>query len=296
MKNQSLVSLILALVLALAAGMPAAAEDASVPDCLTWEGYAETAAQAELPANTATRAYPVSAKRAVYADNENVKTIIIRAGGGETPYICYAVPEETARLRFEIAAGDNPETMVYVDSFGHARTVSEMLDPESGAYVFEQPTEGLSGGVFDHCSAGMLADPGLGPEDPDRIRILLIRDEAYMDEVAGFLREAGCEGDIAWETADPAQAGAPAESPRAYTVYVVDQDHLPVPGVYVNFCTDTACTMSKADENGVIVFDGAPDVYHLKILKLPAGYSADAGFELYTGSDYGDWVLFVRKD
>ncbi len=91
------------------------------------------------------------------------------------------------------------------------------------------------------------------------------------------------------------EADGGKETPQAYILHITDQDGAPVPGVYVNFCTDLACFMAQSDETGTVTFDGAPDVYHIQLLKLPEGYSADPGFELYTTPDYGEWELRVQK-
>lgn len=274
-----------------------AAEIGRVLDCLTGEDYTESAILKEIPADRTTRAYPVSARRSVYIDNENVKTIIIHVEDVEAPYICYVVPEENAHLRFEIAATDNPEAMEYADSWGPTLLVSDLLDPERSAYVYDQPVEAQYGGTYYHYSVGMLANGELGSQDPDRIRFLLIRDDMYMDEVIEILHQSGHQGDISWEYADSVQTdSSPEESDQTYTVYVVDQDHYPVPDVYVNFCTDTACMMAEGDENGIIIFKGNPDVYHLQIVEVPEGYSFDEDFEIYTDRTYGDLVLYIRKD
>ncbi len=86
------------------------------------------------------------------------------------------------------------------------------------------------------------------------------------------------------------------ETPQAYVLYVVDQYGEPVPGTYVNFCTDRTCTLAQSDENGVITFEGAPDSYHIQLLKVPEGFSFDPEFELYTGQAYGEWQLRIRRD
>ena len=83
---------------------------------------------------------------------------------------------------------------------------------------------------------------------------------------------------------------------QAYVLHVTDQNGDPVPGVYVNFCTDQACVMQKSDENGTITFDGEPAVYHLQLLKAPAGYSFDKDFEMYTENAYSEATLYIRKD
>lgn len=81
-----------------------------------------------------------------------------------------------------------------------------------------------------------------------------------------------------------------------YIVNVVDQNGDPVPGAYVNFCTDTACMPSVSDESGVITFSGEPYAYHLQILKVPEGYSFDKDFETYTDEVPGETTITITKD
>ena len=83
---------------------------------------------------------------------------------------------------------------------------------------------------------------------------------------------------------------------QTYILHVADQENNPVPGVYVNFCTDTAWTLTVSDKDGTVTFDGTPDVYHIQLLKVPEGYSFDEDFEMYTDPAYGEWVLHIRKD
>ena len=102
------------------------------------------------------------------------------------------------------------------------------------------------------------------------------------------------------DPADPAEENGgdstATDAPQDYILHVVDQYGDPVPGLYVNFCTDSACTMAVSDGNGTIVFSGAQDVYHVQMLRAPDGYSFDSEFELYTGREYGEWRLCIRKN
>ncbi len=83
----------------------------------------------------------------------------------------------------------------------------------------------------------------------------------------------------------------------AFNVYVCDQDENPVPGVYVNFCTDSSCEPKASDENGAICFAGKPESYHLQILKAPEGYSFDANFEETCDGASDDWIIVtVTRD
>lgn len=92
---------------------------------------------------------------------------------------------------------------------------------------------------------------------------------------------------------EPVQA---EEQLPAYVLHVTDQDGNPVSGVYVNFCTDSACVMQKSDEKGMIIFDGEPGVYHLQLLKVPEGYYFDKDYEIYTEAVYSTAILHIRKD
>ena len=144
-----------------------------------------------------------------------------------------------------------------------------------------------------HFTGVFLLDGASGQEYAG---VYLISGDEYIDELADTMTAWGYT--ITWEYAEPgtvetAEAAAPL---TAYILHVIDQNGDPVPGMMVNFCTDTACVMVRADENGTIVFDGAPDVYHVQMLKAPGGYSFDADFEMYTDSVYGEWALRIRKD
>ena len=75
----------------------------------------------------------------------------------------------------------------------------------------------------------------------------------------------------------------------------MDQDGAPVPGVMLNFCTDAACIPRKSDANGTVSFDGAPDVYHVQLIKAPEGdltYDGTEKAATITGDTAG-WFVSV---
>ena len=83
---------------------------------------------------------------------------------------------------------------------------------------------------------------------------------------------------------------------QGYVLHIIDQDGAPVQGVMISFCTDTACTMLQSDVSGTVFFSDAPDVYHVRLLKVPAGYSFDTDFELYTEPVYSEGSVCIRKN
>lgn len=128
--------------------------------------------------------------------------------------------------------------------------------------------------------------------DDNFVFILLFPDEKAVDEYTDWFREDA--PGISWEYAEDEEPKA-AQS-EAYLLHFIDQYGSPVPDVKANFCTDVACTLQIADENGLISFIAPVENYHVQLLKVPEGYSFDPGFELCTGDAFGEWDILVRKD
>jgi len=51
-----------------------------------------------------------------------------------------------------------------------------------------------------------------------------------------------------------------------------------------------------SDENGAIVFEGAPNAYHLSVIDLPDGYSSDDDDDIYTQVGSSGKTLVVTRD
>lgn len=253
------------------------------------EGYTETRVLKDIPKDSATSALPVSAKRAVYPENENAKKVVFHFDEEQEgePLVCYIIPEDKARIRIEITASDDPDNMFFGDSWGEGLEVSKLLDPQRNVYIYEQAVQGERDGVAYHYSYGILMDI----MDGSGIEVILTPDEQYLDEVVQSLAQFDLHN-VTWEYAEDEREN----TLQAYIIHVVDQYDDPVAEATVNFCTDTACVPAEADENGLITFDGAPDKYHVQLIDLPEGYSSDEGFEMYTGTEYSEWILRVKKD
>ena len=252
--------------------------------------YTETRVLKEIPKDSTTSAFPVSAKRAVYPENENAKKVLFHFDEEQEgePLVCYIVPEDKARIRIEITASDDPDTMIYGDTWGDdGLEVSKLLDPQRNEYIYEQAVQGERDGVAYHYSYGLLMDM----MDGSAIEIILTPDEQYLEEIMQFLAQFDLHN-ITWEYAEDERESAL----QAYIIHVVDQYDEPVAEAAVNVWTDTACRPAESDENGLITFDGAPDRYHVQLIDLPEGYSSDEDFEMYTGTEYSEWVLRVKKD
>ena len=264
-------------------------EIASVIEAVLGDEYTETVVLNEIPVPDATAAFPVGAAREVYVENEDVREIFFKADASLPRVAAYVVNDSVAHLRLELPASDDPYAMaLYHSTAEHIYEMPTLLDPERNCYALdvEMPKAEDEYHFVNVCLYEFLDMDTSGAVD-----VYLIPGEEYLEELCDVLVQYGYY--LSDEASEPASA-QPAL--QAYVLHAVDQYGEPVPGVYANFCTDTACIPVPADENGTITFAGAPDVYHVQLLKVPAGYSFDAGFELYTTRTYGEWVLHVRKD
>ena len=69
--------------------------------------------------------------------------------------------------------------------------------------------------------------------------------------------------------------GTAAAEGDEYRVQVVDVNGEPVPGVIVQFCSETQCMMGKTGADGFTAFDQGPGEYSIHILKVPEGFTKD---------------------
>ena len=274
------VLLFLALALALGFVMPAGADEAG---------------SAEAAADRSARAYPVADRRGIVVENEDARRVDLYTDDSGIPVPCFIIPDGLARLRLEIAASDAPDCLVFTDLKDTPVSLTDMWDPERGAFVWDQAAEGAVGCVVWPFNRGCVFDRRLGEEDPDIIRYYLVPNADWIDAVLEDLSVSRTEH-VTRVWADPAPAEEPAAAPSAYILHAADQDGRPLPGVFVKFCTDAVCNMTQTGEDGIARLEGEPDVYHIQILKVPDGCRLDASFELTVGPAPGEWLLVIPKD
>ena len=86
------------------------------------------------------------------------------------------------------------------------------------------------------------------------------------------------------DNAAPAEAGAQEEAEKApeevaeeaadveYSVSVTDTEGNPIPGVKLQFCDETACTLGDTDADGAAVFTAKEGSFTIKVLEVPFGF------------------------
>ena len=263
-----------------------AAEITRLVEAFLGENYQETKVLNEIPRDTATRAYPVSVARAIRVENEGARKVILQAEGYDEDFTGYVLKDKTARLRLDVAAGDDPTTLVYYDGLnGEPHDLVSLLNRELNVYVYEQELQ-----EEDYITAELI-DPSLS-DDANFCYLFLFSGEEAIEKL--ITRNRGAGTDVTWHYDET--PAAEQKTAEAYVLRTIDQDGKPVPGVMVNFCTDAACNTQVSDDRGMITVSGAPENYHVQLLKVPEGYSFDEGFEMNTGTAYGEWVLRIRKN
>ena len=272
-----------------------AKEIRAVLNAFLGDGYKETKVLTEIPADTSTRALPVSAKSAVYPLENKYRKLLFHVEGVEgldEPLAGYIVPdEESVTLRIEVGADKNIANISYYDEATIDKiNVENLYDSEKGIFIHEQGMKNFD--PSKNYIVVMLGDETPGADITKNPQIYLLPDEKTADEIVEFWTKNGLNA--RWKYAD--ETAQPVEGPQAYILHVVDQDNHPVEGVAVNFCTDTACTPQETDETGTITFKGEPERYHIQIVEVPDGYSWDESFDMYTTPEYGEWVLRVKRD
>ena len=266
-----------------------AGEVRRVLEAFLGDGYTESAVLIEIPKDTATAAFPVSAVTSIQVENENIQPVIFWAEGDPEPQMTYVIYDDTAHLRLEAAASDDPANMICADYYMNFYPLSSLLDAQRSAFLFDVKMPDAD--ADKHYNYICLVDGG--SEDGKILYgVYLISGDEYIEELENDLLSWGYQ--VTWEYANSLPAGEAA--PQAYILHITDQDGAPVPGATVKFCTDTTCVLLQADENGIVSFDGAPDAYHVQLLKIPDGYSFDADFELTIGDAYAEWILCIWKD
>ena len=100
--------------------------------------------------------------------------------------------------------------------------------------------------------------------------VICNRKGSVTPEMLAALYEQAARG----SAADP-PAPAPAAEAERYRILVTDESGTPVPGVMVQFCSDTECRMERTDESGTAYFDPGTGPCTVHVLRVPAGFVPD---------------------
>lgn len=263
-------------------------------DTFLGDQYSETVVQHSVPADTSTVMLPVSSVRAIYLDNPEKQKALVHLEGYSDPMLVYILNDSVAHVRVEQSVADAAANVCFYDGNAGYIALKDIYNPELGTLVHDvaipETENGFSYGyiaLFDYDK--VYTEEG----DPDLIEYYLVRSAEDIDAFMQMLNAYGYSVSD-WETVE--EDTSETDSVEAYIIHVIDQNGNPVPEVFVNFCTDTACVPCETDITGSVSFSGEPDTYHVQFIAVPDGYSYDESFEIYTPKAHGEWTLRIRKD
>lgn len=108
---------------------------------------------------------------------------------------------------------------------------------------------------------------------------------------------AGIEAYLSGTSAElPTETAVTTSDTQTWFIRVIDQNKDPVPDVFVNFCSDTACTPVELNEKGVGSFTGPAGTYHISIVEVPDGYNADDVGDLSVDENATSITVTVVKE
>lgn len=96
------------------------------------------------------------------------------------------------------------------------------------------------------------------------------------------------------ETAPAVQDTATDATADAYVVVITDEEGSPVPGVTVQFCSDTECMIGVTDADGTARFVREAGTYTIDLLMIPEGYVSD-GAEYPAPEKPGTVTLILKS-
>ena len=206
----------------------------------------------------------------------------------------WIVPSGTVEVEAAITADVDPEAAAFLSTYDDAMTALRDSLTDEGVYAASTAIDAVDATGYPY--TGMILYPFMTAGPEDWRCVVAFVDEDNVNALVGMLADVGAP--VSWRYADggvPETEAAVAEEPEGFTVTFVDQEGAPVPGCIINFCTDDACVPIIADENGVAVFAGGADTYHLQVIRVPAGYEFDTTQEFQAEGPGGELSFTIPK-
>lgn len=216
------------------------------------------------------------AREIVFNDPDGVAAAYL----GGTAY--WLVPGDGAEVLMTATSDYDPQGAFLFSNYdGRIEALCEAAS--GGGYVFSTGLNSLDSTGYVNTTVALY--PSVWEETRHFINLFSSEDDLNL--CVQYLKEASPGAELSWAFAD--------EGPKTYRVLFRDQDGAPVPGCMVNFCTDSACTMAISDASGAAVFTGEPFIYHIQVIKTPAGYVTD-GTDFYSSLSGGDITVLLTKE
>ena len=250
-------------------------------------------AAAALAANPT---YPTAAETTVQINNngasqiffEDPYSVVYKIFGN--PYEAYLINSTEASCTITIAGGIDPEAAICYDNQGNTYTLTSIVSGDGYSATFTVPTidDGGKGYIYVILDPDALSDGATYP-------MVIFADEAGLEKFAkSFAAGAWCDAENL-ESAPWYQKEEEPQGDVTYTLNCVDENGAPVPGVTLQVCNDTTCSVYVTDANGECVLTLPADNYEIHILKAPEGYTFDSEAVVTAPIEGGEVTLTLPR-
>lgn len=230
-------------------------------------------AAAALAANPS---YPTAAETSFTIANKNVQKVFFEDPYGIVykifgcPYEAYLLNDLKADCVFTLANGVDADAAICYDNHELTYVLSTLASGNGYTVTFDIDSLETTGKGYTY----VILDPD-ALNDGDKYPIVFFANVEGLEKFAKTFAAGG------WCNAEDLES-APwyeAEEPQGDAAYIfrcVDENGERIPGVTLQVCNDSVCSVYVTDANGECVLTLAADNYEIHVLKAPEGYTFDS--------------------
>lgn len=248
-------------------------------------------ASAALAANAT---YPTAEETSSRITNKNVTQVFFEDPYGIVykifgcPYEAYIVGDLKIDFAFNISAEVDPEAAICYDNRSTTYALTSLISGNGYTVSFEVDSIETTGKGYTY----VVLDPDV-MTDNDEYPILLFANVEGLEKFAKtFAAGSWCKADEL-ESAPWYQPEVP-QSDVTYILRSVDENGEAIPGVTLQVCNDSTCSVYVTDANGECVLTLAADHYEIHVLKAPEGYAFDSSTVIEAPIEGGEVTICLN--
>lgn len=239
--------------------------------------------------------YPTDEETTFTISNKNVQKVVFEDPYGIVykifgcPYEAYLLNDLKAECVFTIGEGVDPEAAICYDNHNLTYVLSSIVSGDSYKVTFDVDSIETTGKGYTY----IIMDPD-ALNDGDKYPIVFFANQEGLEKFAKTFA-AG-----AWCNAEDLES-APwyeAEEPQGDVAYILrceDENGERIPGVTLQVCNESTCSVYVTDANGECVLTLPADNYEIHVLKAPEGYTVDSNAVVTAPIEGGEVTIIVKR-
>ena len=234
--------------------------------------YGDDAATA-LAANPS---YPTAAETSFTIANKNVQKVFFEDPYGIVykifgcPYEAYLLNDLKADCVFTLADGVDADAAICYDNHELTYVLSKLVSGNGYTVTFDVDSLETTGKGYTY----VILDPD-ALNDGEKYPIVFFANVEGLEKFAKTFAAGGWCNAEDLESA-PWYEGEEPQGDVAYIFRCVDENGERIPGVTLQVCNESVCSVYVTDANGECVLTLAADNYEIHVLKAPEGYTFDS--------------------